>query len=56
MKDILIIATQRALVQKTEKIIDDEGLDRIDIFWGQSTTRVLKFVSEELSGTRFRTH
>ena len=49
MKDILIIATQRALVQKTEKIIGDEGIDRIDIFWGQSTKRVLKFVSEELS-------
>ena len=32
MKDILIIDTQRAFMQKTEKIIDYESLDRIDIF------------------------
>lgn len=51
MKDVFILATHPSLVQKAEKIIAEEGLDRIDIFFCKTVEEMLRFVTEALPAT-----
>ncbi len=51
MKDVLILATLRSLVKKAERIIAEEGLERITISLCNDVNGMLKFVMEELPET-----
>lgn len=51
MKDVLILVTLRPLMKKAEKIIAEEGLERVEISLCKDVNGMLKFVMEELPET-----
>lgn len=51
MKDVLILATSRYLVNKVEKLIKEEGLTRISIVFFNEVKEMLKFAEEKLPET-----